>query len=68
MGCTVFNSTRILICRATPRIEAANVVFQIWEEFFHASHSAFVHVDMEITDMKSKVKPLKARGNFWKRI
>jgi hypothetical protein len=30
----------------------ACVVFQIWEEFFQASHRTFVHIDVEITDME----------------
>jgi hypothetical protein len=30
----------------------ANVVFQFWEEILQPSHSTFVHIDVEITDME----------------
>ena len=30
----------------------AYVVFQVWEEFFQTSHRTFIHINVEITDMK----------------
>ena len=57
MGPQSFHAFKRIIKRSKCRaaIVSSNnacVVFQIWEQFFEASHRAFIHIDVEITNMK----------------
>jgi nucleoside-diphosphate-sugar epimerase len=57
MGPQSFHARKRIIKRPECRASIvsryrAYVVFQIWEEFFQASHRAFIHINVEITDMK----------------
>jgi hypothetical protein len=57
MGPQLFHALKRTIKRAECRAAkvsryGADVIFQVWEEFFQSSHRAFVHIDVEITDMK----------------